>query len=91
MGGTSDTVSYFILSNFRYSARKKDFWTEFCIHGSVHRDAILIRSNETQQYAGVYLLQNYSTCFGVYLTHHQEYIKLVQVIVSEQQPSANLA
>ena len=25
---------------------------------------ILIRSNKMQQYAGVYLLQNYSTCFG---------------------------
>ena len=25
---------------------------------------ILIRSNEMQQYAGVYLLQNYSTYFG---------------------------
>ena len=25
---------------------------------------ILIRSNEMQQYAGNYLLQNYSTCFG---------------------------
>ena len=25
---------------------------------------ILISSNEMQQYAGVYLLQNYSTCFG---------------------------
>ena len=25
---------------------------------------ISIRSNEMQQYAGVYLLQNYSTCFG---------------------------
>ena len=25
---------------------------------------ILIRSNEMQQSAGVYLLQNYSTCFG---------------------------
>ena len=37
---------------------------EFYIHGSVHRDSILIRSNEMQQYAGVYLLQNYSTCFG---------------------------
>ena len=34
------------------------------IHDSVHRDSILIRSNEMQQYAGVYLLQNYSTCFG---------------------------
>ena len=27
-------------------------------------EAILIRSNKMQQYAGVYLLQNYSTCFG---------------------------
>ena len=34
------------------------------IHGSVHRDSVLVRSNEMQQYAGVYLLQNYSTCFG---------------------------
>jgi len=33
----------------------------------VHRDSILIRSNEMQQYAGVYLLQNYSTCFGCLL------------------------
>ena len=38
--------------------------TQFYIHGSVHRDSILIRSNEMQQYADVYLLQNYSTCFG---------------------------
>ena len=30
-----------------------------------------------QQYAGIYLLQNYSTCFaGVHRTYHQEYIKL---------------
>ena len=36
----------------------------FYIHGSVHRDSILIIAKEMQQYAGVYLLQNYSTCFG---------------------------
>jgi len=36
----------------------------FYIHGSVHRNSILIRSNEMQQFAGVYLLQNYSTYFG---------------------------
>ena len=42
------------LSNYR----------TFYIHGSVHRDSMLIRSNEMQQYAGVYLLQNYSTYFG---------------------------
>ena len=32
-------------------------------HGSVHRDSILIRPNKMQQYAGIYLLQNHSTCF----------------------------
>ena len=37
---------------------------KFYFHGSVHRDSILTRSNEMQQYAGVYLLQNYSTYFG---------------------------
>ena len=37
---------------------------EFYIHGSVHRNSILIRSNEMQQYAGVYLLQSCSTRFG---------------------------
>jgi hypothetical protein len=36
----------------------------FYIHGSMHRDSILIRSNKMQQYAGIYLLQNHSTCFG---------------------------
>ena len=36
----------------------------FYIHGSVHRNFILIRSNKMQQYAGIYLLQNYSICFG---------------------------
>ena len=30
--------------------------------------SILIRSNKVLQYAGIYLLQNYSTCFG-YLSH----------------------
>ena len=34
------------------------------IHDSVHRNSILIRSNNMQQHAGIYLLQNYSTCFG---------------------------
>ena len=36
----------------------------FFIHGFVRRNSILIRSNKMQQYAGIYLLQNYSTCFG---------------------------
>ena len=37
---------------------------QFYIHGSVHRDSLLIRSNKMQQYAGIYLLQVYSTYFG---------------------------
>jgi len=34
------------------------------IHGSVRRNFILMRSNQMQQYTGIYLLQNYSACFG---------------------------
>ena len=37
---------------------------KFFIHGSVHRDSVLIRSNKIQQYGGIYLLQIYSTYFG---------------------------
>jgi len=36
----------------------------FNIHGSVHRNSILISSNKMQQYACIYLLQTHSTCFG---------------------------
>ena len=36
----------------------------FYNNGSVHRDPVLIRSNKMQHYAGIYLLQVYSTCFG---------------------------
>jgi hypothetical protein len=36
----------------------------FYIHGSIHHNCILIRSNNMLQYAGIYLLQNHSTCFG---------------------------
>ena len=50
--------------------------TVFYIRGSVHRGSILIRSNEMQQYAGVYLLQITLHVSGVYRTHLQEYIKL---------------
>jgi len=27
-----------------------------------------------QQYADIYSLQNYSTCFGCHSTHHQEFL-----------------
>ena len=40
------------------------YFSEFCIRGSVNRNSILLRSNKMQQYAGIYLLQNYSTSFG---------------------------
>ena len=36
----------------------------FYILGSVHRYSRLKKSNKMQQYADIYLLQNYSTCFG---------------------------
>ena len=34
------------------------------IRGSVHRNSRLKKSNEMKQYADIYLLLNYSTCFG---------------------------
>ena len=37
---------------------------EFYIHGSVHHNSVLIRPNKMQQYAGIYLLQNYAKRFG---------------------------
>ena len=36
----------------------------FYIRGSVHRNPRLKKSNEMQQYADIYLLLNYSICFG---------------------------
>jgi len=36
----------------------------FYIRGSEHRNSWLKNSNEMQQYADIYLLLNYSTCFG---------------------------
>jgi len=49
-----------------------------------------------QQYAGIYYCRITLHVSGVYRTHHQEYIKLllqllVQVILSDQQPSPSLA
>jgi len=39
-------------------------YSEFYIRGSVHRNSTLKRSKNMQQYAGIYLMQNHSTCFG---------------------------
>ena len=65
---------------FWYWKKCKNY--EFYIHGSVHRNSILIRSNKMQQYVTAKLLYT----FRVSISHHQEYIKLllqllVQVIV----------
>jgi len=48
----------------------------FYMHGSVHRDSVLVRSNEMQQYAGVSYCKVTLHVSGAYRTHHQEYIKL---------------
>ena len=34
------------------------------IRGSVHRNSWFKKSNEMQQYTDIYLLPNYTTCFG---------------------------
>ena len=41
-----------------FSVDNLDILVKFYIHGSVHRDSILMRFNEMQQYAGVYFLQH---------------------------------
>ena len=43
---------------------KRDRLSFFYIHGSMHRNSRLKKSNEMQQYADIYLLLNYSTYFG---------------------------
>ena len=55
-------------SDWYLFALQEHVWQKQCTH-------IFIRSNKMQQYAGIYLLQNYSTYFGRHRTHHQEYIK----------------
>ena len=50
-------------SGIRKDAMIVTLVAKFYIHGSVRRNSILIRSNKMRQYAGIYLLQNYSTCF----------------------------
>jgi len=54
----------FLIKLRNYKIYKKTLFNFFYIHGSIYRNSILIRSNKMQQYAGIYLLQNHSTCFG---------------------------
>ena len=58
------TVSFLKSFHLIVSNLKCDCSKEFCIHGSVHHNCMLIKSNKMQLYAGIYLLQNHSTCFG---------------------------
>jgi len=44
--------------------KTEPFFLYIYIRGSVHRNSGLKKSNEMQQYADIYLLLNYSTCFG---------------------------
>ena len=55
----------------------------------------LKKSKELQQYTDIYLLLNYSKCFGVLRAHYQEYIKLklyplVQTILYGEQAFSNV-
>ena len=65
-----------ITSSMKIYFSHKTSTDKFYIRGSVHHDSRLKRSDKMQQYAGTYLLLNYSTCFGLHHAHHQEYIKL---------------
>ena len=51
---------------------------------------ILIRSNDIQQYAGVYLLQNYSTCFGC-LSHPSSEVHQIVTAATGTGHSNNIA
>ena len=49
---------------------------EFYIHGPVHRNSILIRSNKCNSMQVFIYCKITLHVSGVYCTHHQEYIKL---------------
>ena len=46
-----------VIVTVRQERRRRTLLSEFLV-------TILIRPNKVQQYAGIYLLQNHSTCFG---------------------------
>jgi hypothetical protein len=52
------------LDNIKGSKNLWNIFTCFYICSSVHRNSRLKKSNKMQQYADIYLLLNYSTCFG---------------------------
>jgi len=50
------------LQNISYCCQQ--YKSKLYICSSVHHNSRLKKSNKMQQYADVYLLLNYSTCFG---------------------------
>ena len=61
-------------------------WTAGLLNADRRNSLMSIKIQQMQQYADIYSLQSYSTCFGCHSTHHQEYYKLylqpvVQVIL----------
>ena len=55
-------INYTFSSELCWSRSMAKVETTHCLYNNA--SPVWIRSNEMQQYAGVYLLQNYSTCFG---------------------------
>ena len=49
---------------YKTSDKANTLNTAFYIRGSMHRNSRLNKSNEIQQCADIYVLLNYSTCFG---------------------------
>ena len=39
-----------------------------------------IKIQQMQQYADIYSLQNYSTCFGCHSTHHQPPVQVILLV-----------
>ena len=61
---TKQTDIFISNKSYRCVNRTCIFFIYIYIRGSVHRNSRLKKSNEKQQYADIYLLLNYSTCFG---------------------------
>jgi hypothetical protein len=59
-----DRTAVRLGQKFRTKKSHRKPKTKFYIRGSVHRNSRLKKSNKMQQYADIYLLINYSTCFG---------------------------
>jgi len=77
---TSSSFTYLAVAWFSYSNKEVSNKTsrEFArsnlgIDNELRNISMWIKIQQTQQYADIYLLQNYSTCFGCHSTHHQEY------------------